>query len=57
MTVGKKVAIKKDENNKFCVIIGLKPSFCIKIPTNKLFEKSGFGNINMPPVNPIIIEV
>ena len=28
----------------------------IKIPTNKLFEKSGTGNIKKPPINPIIIE-
>ena len=33
-----------------------KSSFCIKIPTNKLFEKSGEGNIKNPPINPIIIE-
>ena len=27
------------------------------IPTNKLFEKSGEGNIKKPPINPIKIEI
>ena len=36
---------------------GANDSFGIKIPTNKLFEKSGIGNNKKPPINPIIIEV
>ena len=31
-------------------------SLGIKNPTNKLFEKSGEGNIKKPAINPIIIE-
>ena len=27
-----------------------------KIPTSKLLEKSGEGNIKKPPINPIIME-
>ena len=52
---GKKVAIKKDKNNKDCDIKGVKKSFGTKIPTNKLFEKSGTGNIKNPPINPTMI--
>ena len=33
-----------------------KNSFGKIIPTNKLFEKSGEGNIKKPPINPIRIE-
>ena len=45
----------KDKNNKDCDTKGEKNSFGIKTPTNKLFEKSGDGNIKKPPINPIII--
>ena len=34
-----------------------KASAGIKIPTNKLFEKSGTGNKRNQPINPIIIEI
>ena len=35
---------------------GAKNSFGIIIPTNRLFEKSGSGNIKKPPIKPMIIE-
>ena len=54
---GKNVAITKDKNNKDCETKGINNSFGIKIPTNKLFEKSGVGNIKKPPINPNIIEI
>ena len=34
---------------------GLNNSFENKIPTNKLFEKSGDGNNKNPPIKPAII--
>ena len=43
MKKGKKVATTNDKNNKDCEINGVNNSFDIKIPTNKLFEKSGAG--------------
>ena len=55
-TNGKKVATIKDKNNNDCATNGPNSSFGIKTPTSKLFEKSGDGNINKPPINPIIIE-
>ena len=54
---GKNVATTNDKNNKDCETKGTNNSFGIKIPTNKLFEKSGVGNIKKPPISPIIIEV
>tara|TARA_A100001015_G_C14493346_1_gene520132 strand:+ start:358 stop:573 length:216 start_codon:yes stop_codon:yes gene_type:complete len=53
---GKKVATTKDKNNNDCATKGPNSSFGIMTPTNKLFEKSGAGNIKKPPINPIIIE-
>ena len=57
MKNGKKVATTKDRNNNDWEINGLNNSFEIKIPTNKLFEKSGEGNNKNPPISPIIIEI
>ena len=54
---GKKVAKTKDKNNNDCEINGTKISFGIKIPTNKLLEKSGKGNSRKPPINPINIDM
>ena len=54
---GKNVATTKDKNNSDCEINGAKISFGIKIPTNKLFEKSGKGNSRKPPINPINIDM
>ena len=54
---GIKVAITKDKNNNDWDTKGTKISFGNKIPTNKLFEKSGVGNIRNPPTSPIIIEI
>ena len=54
---GKKVAKTKDKNNNDCEINGVKISFGIKIPTNKLLEKSGKGNNKKPPINPINIDM
>ena len=54
---GKKVAKTKDKNNNDCEINGAKFSFGIKIPTNKLLEKSGKGNSKKPPINPINIDM
>ena len=53
---GKNVAITKDKNNNDWDITGEKISSEINMPTNKLFEKSGVGNINKPPAKPIKIE-
>ena len=55
--MGKKVAIMKDRNNKDWDTNDAKNSFGKIIPTNKLFEKSGDGNIKKPPISPIIIEI
>ena len=57
MKKGRKVATTKDKNNSDWKTKGANNSFGIKIPTNKLLEKSGAGNIKKPPINPIIIEV
>ena len=57
MKYGRKVATIKDKNNKDCETKGANNSFGIKIPTNKLFEKSGVGNNKKPPTSPIIIEI
>ena len=54
---GKKVATTKDKNNNDCATNGPKSSLGISIPTNKLLEKSGDGNIKKPPINPIIIDI
>ncbi len=53
---GKNVAITKDKNSNDWGMNGEKISFEINTPTNKLFEKSGNGNINKPPAKPIKIE-
>ena len=53
---GKNVAITKDKNSKDCDTIGKNNSLGKRIPTNKLWEKSGVGNIKKPPISPIIIE-
>ena len=53
---GKKVAIKKDKNNKDWAIKGENKSAGKITPTNKLFEKSGNGNIKNPAAKPIIID-
>ena len=57
MKKGKKVATTKDKNNSDCEINGTNISFDTSTPTNKLFEKSGDGNIKKPPINPTIIEI
>ena len=57
MKKGKKVATTKDKNNSDCEINGANNSFDTSIPTNKLFEKSGAGNIKKPPIKPTIIEI
>jgi len=46
----------KDKNNKDCAIKGVNISLGINIPTNKLFEKSGNGNIKKPPIKPTTID-
>ena len=56
MIAGKKVAIKKDKNNKDWATKDENKSVGKIIPTNKLFEKSGNGNIKIPATRPIIIE-
>ena len=45
-----------DRNNNDWDTNDAKNSFGKIIPTNKLFEKSGDGNIKKPPISPIIIE-
>ena len=57
MKNGKKVATVNDRNNSDWETKGENISFGIRIPTNKLFEKSGVGNNKKPPINPIIIEI
>ena len=57
MKKGRKVATTKDKNNNDCETKGANNSFGTKMPTNKLFEKSGAGNIRNPPIKPIIIEI
>ena len=56
MKNGRKVATTKDKNNKYWETNGANNSLGIKIPTKRLFEKSGVGNIRKPPTNPIMIE-
>ena len=56
MIAGKKVAIKKDKNNKDWAINGENSSLDKNTPTNRLLEKSGNGNIKNPATKPIIIE-
>ena len=56
MIAGKKVAIKKDKNNKDWAINGENRSLDKNTPTNRLLEKSGNGNIKNPATKPIIIE-
>ena len=53
---GKKVATRKDKNNKDWATKGEKYSLGKNTPTNKLLEKSGNGNIKKPESKPIIIE-
>ena len=57
MKNGRKVATAKDKNNNDWETKGANNSFGSNIPTSKLFEKSGEGNIKKPPINPIIIEI
>ena len=45
-----------DRNNKDWATKGENRSLDINTPTNKLLEKSGYGNIKNPPIKPIIIE-
>ena len=52
---GKNVEITKDKNSKDCDTKGANISLGKRIPTSKLLEKSGVGNIKKPPINPIII--
>ena len=47
----------KDKNNKECDTIGINNSLGKRTPTNKLLEKSGAGNIKIPPISQIIIEI
>ena len=54
--MGKKVATTKDKNNNDCATKGANNSLGKRIPTNKLLEKSGVGNIKKPPINPTIID-
>ena len=54
---GSKVATRKDKNNNDWEIKGAINSLGIKIPTNKLFEKSGEGNNKIPTINPIRIDL
>ena len=56
MKKGRKVATMNDKNSSDCETNGANNSFGNKIPTNKLFVKSGDGNIKKPPIKPIIIE-
>ena len=56
IATGANVAVKKDRNSKDCNMNVGKKSAGKIIPTNRLFEKSGDGNIKKPPINPIIIE-
>ena len=46
----------KDKKSKDCETKDGNKSFDMRIPTNKLFEKSGEGNNKNPPINPIKIE-
>ena len=46
----------KDKKSKDSVTKDVNKSFDIRIPTNKLFEKSGEGNSKNPPISPIKIE-
>ena len=57
MQNGKKVATVNDKNNKDWETKGENISLGIKIPINKLFEKSGVGNNKKPPTSPTIIEI
>ena len=43
-------------NPAFIMHLSVGTSFGIIIPTNRLFEKSGSGNIKKPPIKPMIIE-
>ena len=47
----------KDKNNNDWDINGLNISFDNKIPTNKLFEKSGEGKNKNPNISPITIDI
>ena len=46
----------KDKKSKDCVTKDGNKSFDIRIPTNKLLEKSGVGNNKNPPISPTKIE-
>ena len=47
----------KDKKSNDCETKDGNKSFDMRIPTNKLFEKSGEGNNKNPPINPIKIAV
>ena len=53
MTIGTKVAIKKDKNNNDWDIKDGKKSIGIIIPTSNDFEKSGVGNTIYLQLNPV----
>ena len=57
IVTGKNVAIKNDKNSSDCETNLGNNSIGKIIPTSKLFEKSGKGNIKKPPINPIMIEI
>ena len=57
MTTGKNVATINDRNSNDCDTNGAKNSSDIKIPTNKLLEKSGDGNNKNPPIKPTRIDM
>ncbi len=46
----------KDKKSKDCETKDGNKCFGMRIPTNKLLEKSGEGNNKDPPINPIKIE-
>ena len=50
------MAIIKDKNSKDCATKDGNKSFDMRIPTNKLLEKSGEGNNKNPPTSPTKIE-
>jgi hypothetical protein len=52
----KKLQLQKTKIIKTVTQIGANNSLGKRIPTNKLLEKSGEGNIKKPPINPIIID-
>ena len=55
--MGKKVAVIKDRNSNDCTIVGSNNSKGSITPTSKLLEKLGKGNIKIPPIRPINIDI